>query len=60
MLLINDPLIRDMARATTVLVRVLIVDEEFTVLSVAMGLVPGDADEGEDGVCLVEDGVHFF
>ena len=46
--------------APAVLVRLLVVDEQLAVLAVAARLVARDLDDGEDGVALVEDGVHFL
>lgn len=53
-------LLGDVAGAAQVLLSVLVVDEEFAMLAVAVGLVAGDGDDVEDTSRLVEDGVHFF
>lgn len=42
------------------LLGVFVVDEEFAVLAVAMGLVSGDRNHVEDAGGLVEDGIHFL
>lgn len=53
-------LLGDVAGTAQVLLGVFVVDEEFAVLAVAVGLVSGDGDHVENAGGLVEDGVHFL
>lgn len=48
------------ARATLVLIRLLVVDQKLALLSVAVRLLSSYADHREDGVGLAEDGVHLL
>lgn len=56
----GDLLLGDVAEASSVLVRLFVVDEKLSVLAVATGLFACDAYEVEDRRCLVEDGVHLL
>lgn len=57
----NQPLLmRNVTRASLMLLRLLVVDEQFTVLAIPTGFFLGDSHNREDGMRLVEDRVHFF
>lgn len=43
-----------------VLLGLLIINEGFTALAIPSGFVAGDFDDGEPGVALAEDAVHFL
>lgn len=53
-------LLRDETSATKIFFGVLVVDEKFAVLTIAVGLVASDGDSIEYAVGLVEDRVHLF
>jgi len=42
------------------LLRLIVINENFAVLPESSWLLLGDADDAEDGLAFVEDGVHFF
>ncbi len=42
------------------LVRLVVVDEQFALFAVASRFLAGDCDDGEVGVAFAEDAVHFF
>lgn len=53
-------LLANVAGTAEVLVGLGVVDEQFTVLAVATGLVARNLDQTPYGLGLAEDGVHFF
>ena len=52
--------LRSKACTSEMLFALLIVDENLAVLAVATRLILGGPDDGEDVLCLLEDGVHLL
>lgn len=50
----------DDTHATEMFLRLVVVDEQLSVLSETAGLVASTLYDVEDGGCLAEDGVHFL
>lgn len=50
----------DSADSTHVLLGLVVVDQDFTVLTIAARVVASNLHDAEDGVGLAEDGVHFL